>query len=299
MVKESRRRSARTYKSYLCLIVCHAVKAVHLELVTELTTEAFIASLDRFVARRGLCQSITTDGGTNFVGAKRYLSEVSEMLDRENLTLSDQLAARGIIWRINPPSGAHFGGIFESGIKSTKYHLKRVIGSQVLTFEELYTVLAKVEAMLNSRPLVALSSDPNEVDALTAGHFLIGRPLVSLPEPSFNDEMPLRSRWKLLQRLSQSFWRIWSRDYLHTLQQRNKWMKTGNPQPKLNDLVSIFEPNLPACTWRTGRVVKLHKGKDNIIRVITVKTSRGELVRPSNKVCLIPTSPDNDVQPNN
>lgn len=296
MVKESRRRNARTYKSYLCLIVCHAVKAVHLELVTELTTEAFIASLDRFVARRGLCQSITTDGGTNFIGAKRYLSEVSEMLDRENLTISENLASRGIIWKINPPSGAHFGGIFESGIKSTKYHLKRVIGSQVLTFEELYTVLTKVEAMLNSRPLVALSSDPNEVDALTAGHFLIGRPLVSVPEPTINENVPLRTRWQLLQRLSQSFWRTWSRDYLHTLQQRNKWFKTENNQPKLNDLVTVIEPNLPAYTWKTGRVVKLHPGKDNHIRVITVKTGKGEFIRPTNKVCLIPTSQDNPVQ---
>lgn len=291
-VKESRRRNARTYKSYLCLIVCHAVKAVHLELVTELTTEAFIASLDRFVARRGLCQSITTDGGTNFVGAKRYLSEVSEMLDRENLTIRDQLSSRGIVWKMNPPSGAHFGGIFESGIKSTKYHLKRIVGSQVLTFEELYTVLTKVEAMLNSRPLVALSSDPNEVDTLTAGHFLIGRPLVSLPEPTINDDASLRSRWRLLQRLSQSFWRTWSRDYLHTLQQRNKWLKTVNSQPKLNDLVTIIEPNLPANTWKTGRVVKLHKGIDNHIRVVTVKTNKGELIRPANKVCLVPTSPD-------
>ncbi|XP_063896044.1 uncharacterized protein LOC135118331 [Helicoverpa armigera] len=105
------------------------------------------------------------------------------MLNRDSNSISNQLASRGITWKLNPPSGPHFGGIFESGIKSTKYHLKRIIGSQVLTFEEFYTILTKVEAMLNSRPLVELSSDPDEVDALTAGHFLIGRPLISLPEP--------------------------------------------------------------------------------------------------------------------
>lgn len=293
MIKESKRRNAKTYKAYLCLIVCHATKAVHLELVTELTSEAFIAALDRFVSRRGLCHSIVTDGGTNFVGARRYLSEVNEMLNRESDSISSQLASRSITWKLNPPSGPHFGGIFESGIKSTKYHLKRIIGSQILTYEEFYTILTKVEAMLNSRPLVELSSDPSEVDALTAGHFLIGRPLVSLPEPVFAENETLRTRWQLLQRLSQSFWRIWQRDYLHTLQQRMKWFKHGNIQPKLNDLVTIYEPNLPANEWRLGRVVQLHPGKDDIIRVVTVKTSKGLLVRPAVKICPLPIEQNN------
>lgn len=293
IIKESRRRNAKTYKAYLCLIVCHATKAVHLELVTELTSEAFIAALDRFVSRRGLCHSIVTDGGTNFVGARRYLSEVSEMLNRERNSISNQLASRGITWKLNPPSGPHFGGIFESGIKSTKYHLKRIIGSQVLTFEELYTILTKIEAMLNSRPLVELSSDPDEVDALTAGHFLIGRPLISLPEPVHSENETLRTRWQLLQRLSQIFWRTWQRDYLHTLQQRLKWFKHGNHQPKLNDLVTIYEPNLPANEWRLGRVVQLHPGKDNITRVVTVKTSKGLLTRPAVKICPLPIEQNN------
>lgn len=288
LIKESRRRNARSYKAYLCLIVCHSTKAVHLELVTELTTEAFIAAFDRFVSRRGLCKLVVTDGGTNFIGAKRYLSEVSEMLDKESDSISQQLASRGITWKINPASGAHFGGIFERSIRSTKYHLRRVIGTQVLTYEEFYTVLTKIEAMLNSRPLVELSSDPCEVDALTAGHFLIGRPLVSLPEPVHEENVSLRSRWQLIQRLTQSFWRTWQRDYLHTLQQRVKWFKSDNRQPKLNDLVSIVEPNLPPNEWRLGRIVKLHPGKDNIIRVVTVKTAKGLLVRPAVKICPLP-----------
>ncbi|CAK1589715.1 unnamed protein product [Parnassius mnemosyne] len=137
-------------------------------------------------------------------GAKRYLEEMVKLLIDKKQDISDQLTSRGISWKLNPPSAPHFGGIFESGIKCTKYYLKRVIGSQVLTFEELTTVLTKVEAMLNSRPICQLSSDPGEVDVLTAGHFIIGRPLVALPEPSVEDMNP-RTRWQLLQKLSQIF----------------------------------------------------------------------------------------------
>ncbi|CAK1598341.1 unnamed protein product [Parnassius mnemosyne] len=282
LIKENRRRNARVSKAYICLFICLSVKAVHLELVSELSKEAFIAALDRFVSRRGICQHIVTDCGTNFVGAGRLEEMVKLLIDKKQ-DISDQLTSRGISWKLNPPSAPHFGGIFESGIKCTKYYLKRVIGSQVLTFEELTTLLTKVEAMLNSRPICQLSSDPGEVDVLTTGHFIIGRPLVALPEPSLEDMNP-RTRWQLLQKLSQSFWRIWQNDYLHTLQQKVKWFK----DPNISQLVSIIEPNLPPNEWRLGRVVQIHPGKDNTIRVVTLKTIRGLLTRPVVKVCPLP-----------
>ncbi|XP_047027719.1 uncharacterized protein LOC124635810 [Helicoverpa zea] len=208
IVKESKRRKAPVYKVYVCVMVCLAVKAIHLELVTDLSTSAFIAALDRFVSRRGLCQLIISDCGTNFVGAKRYLSEVHQFLSTQESELNTECTKRNIVWQHNPPTASHFGGIFESGVKSMKYHLKRVVGLQVLTFEEMLTVLNKVEAVLNSRPLCALSSDPTEVDVLTPGHFITGGPLVSLPEIPLTDTYwPPKERWQLLQKMTQSFWK--------------------------------------------------------------------------------------------
>lgn len=287
ILKEGRRRNSKTYKAYFCVFVCLSVKAIHIEPLTELSTEAFIATLDRFVARRGICSEILSDCGTNFVGSKHYLSDMYKAFAND-LELSDKLSGRGIKWKFNPPGAPHFGGIFESGIRATKYHLKRVVGNQTLTLEEFLTILAKIEAMLNSRPICAISNDPGENDVLTPGHFIIGGPLVALPEPHFEDQhLHPRSRWQMLQKITQSFWRTWQRDYLHTLQQRAKWF-ISKPNININDLVILVEPNLPPLQWRLGRVQTVHPGSDGVVRVVTVKTTRGILRRPVVKICPLP-----------
>lgn len=289
-IKESRRRGAKTYKAYLCLFVCLSSKAVHLEAVTELSSEAFLAALDRFVSRRGMCHTIVTDNGTNFVGANKYLKEVIDELRKHYPEISNGLANRQITWKFNPPGAPHFGGIFESGIKSTKYHLKRVVGAQILTFEEFITILSKVEAVLNSRPLCSLSPDPTEADVLTPGHFLTGGPLVSLPEEPISENTCPRSRWQMLKKITQSFWRIWQRDYLHTLQQKNKWFQNA-PNIKENDLVLLNDPNLPPLLWKLARVDQVHPGSDNIVRVVSLRTANGKILRrPVVKVCPLPVN---------
>jgi len=102
------------------LFVCFASKAVHIEAVTELSTEAFLATFDRFIARRGIPTDVYTDCGTNFVGAERHLQT---LLDRENeqTVVVNETPCN---WHFNPPAEPHFGGLWEAGIKSAKFHLK-------------------------------------------------------------------------------------------------------------------------------------------------------------------------------
>lgn len=128
-----------------------------------------------------------------------------------------------INWHFNPPSAPHFGGLWKAGIKSVKTHLSRIIGKHVLSYEEFYTLLTLVESVLNSRPLMPITSDIDDIQALTPGHFLTTEPLVSIPYPDLTD-LPLSrlSRWQLLQRLHHDFWKRYSQEYLHTLQQRSK-----------------------------------------------------------------------------
>lgn len=269
-VKTTTLRNAKVVKAYLCVFVCLATKAVHLEVVSALTTEAFVAALDRFVSRRGLPSLIRSDNGTNYRGAYNYLNDVNEFLRNHCTSLSQHFAQKGITWRFSPPNCPHWGGIFEAAVKSAKTHLRRVIGETTLTFEELATVFCKVEAVLNSRPLCPLSPDPNDQEVLTPGHFLVGQPLAALPEYPWKEERTTRlSRFQMIQQMGQDFWSRWSIEYLHLLQQRVKWTDKTEP-PKEGDLVLMKDTNLPSLFWRRGRIVKLIFGADGTPRVAEV-----------------------------
>lgn len=290
-VSTARFRGCRVAKAYICAFVCFATKAVHLELASELSVPAFLAALARFCGRRGLPSDIYSDNGTNFVGASRHLNELGRFLQNADTrdAILHQSTGQGIQWHFIPPGAPHFGGLWEAAIKSTKRHLRKVMGTQILSFEEFSTLLIKVEATLNSRPICPLSSDPQDLEALTPGHFLIHRPLNAPPTEDLTDRSPNHlSCWKSIDRLHQSFWRRWSTEYLHTLQQRSKWTESS-PEISIGTLVLIKQDNLPPLRWPRGRVTELHPGPDGRARVATLITSSGPLRRPFTKLCPLPT----------
>lgn len=118
--------------------------------------------------------------------------------------------------------------MWEAGIKRTKYHLKRVIGEAHLTFEDFNTVLIQIEAILNSCPLCPLTSDSDQLEALTPAHFLIGRRLTSLPARNYIEIPENRlKRYERMQKMIQQFWSRWQREYLGELQTRTKWKRNA------------------------------------------------------------------------
>ena len=144
-----------------------------------------------------------------------------------------------------PAYTPHFGGLWEAGVKSTKYHLKRVLGNCNLTFEELNTTLIQIEAILNSRPLTPLSADPADLAPLTPGHFLVGRPLTSLPQRDIREHsIHHLTRFQRIEQLRQHFWVRWSKEFVSELQQRTKW-RSCKDALKLDSLAVIKEDNLP------------------------------------------------------
>ncbi|GFY24155.1 integrase catalytic domain-containing protein [Trichonephila clavipes] len=147
LIKCNKGRGTKSTKGYIALFVCLGTKAVHIEAVGDLTTDSFIAALRRFSARRGAPRHIYSDNGTNFVGARRKLDEIRKLWLSlpTNEAISYYLSKSSIDWPFIPPSSPHFGGIWESGIRSVKFHLKRVLGETILTFEELTTLLTQIE----------------------------------------------------------------------------------------------------------------------------------------------------------
>lgn len=166
--------------------------------------------------------------------------------------------------------------------------MKRVIGDQILTYEEMSTLMSCVEACLNSRPLVPISDDPSDLSALTPAHFLIGRPILSLPEAGHLQENPgSLKRWQLLNQMKESFWIRWSRDYLQSLQSRGKWTKE-KANVSVGDLVLITSKKTVPTQWPLGRILQTFPGADGLVRVVQVRTSEGSFRRPVHKLILLP-----------
>lgn len=295
LIKYGHVRKPTIVKAYICLFVCLSVKAVHLELVSDLTTEAFIAALRRFISRRGFPSLMWSDHGTNFVGASRELRELCNFLCSQQAqgTISEFCSSKNIEWRFIPEKAPHFGGIWESAVKSAKLHLSRVVGSVKLTFEEFSTILTQVEACLNSRPLIPVNTaDDDGIETLTPGHFLIGKPLATLPDPSFSyRSVSLLRRWHLCQNLLRHFWQRWCKEYLSAINKYNKW-RSPTRNVTVGDVVLLQESGLVPTKWPLGRVTEIHPGKDNLVRVVTVKTSQGCYKRPVSKVAVL--LPDNN-----
>lgn len=285
--KESTMRKSVMHKSYFSIFVCQSTKAIHLEAVSDLTTQAFLACLQRFVARRGNPALIYSDSGRNFIGAARSLKECAQFLRDNHDNILTHLSTLDIVWRNAPPTGSHFGGLYEAGVKSCKLLLKRLIGDQVLTFEEFATVLARVEAVLNSRPLTEAPLMPQDsCDYLSVGHILIGRPLTAPPEIPVDDKCTPTQRWERVRHIGQQFWKRWSKEYLNTLMQREKWTK-ANENIKCGQLVYIVGEKTTPLSWPLGKVVATHPGRDNVVRVVSVQTGSGTYVRPVNKLVLL------------
>ena len=155
-----------------------------------------------------------------------------------------------------------------------------------MTYEDFSTCLHQVEAILNSRPISPLSTDPSDDTPLTPAHFLIGRMLTTVADHCDVLDVPEArlSSYQRIQACVQGFWRRWHHDYLNQLQQRTKWQKGTGPKLEIGDLVLLHEQNVPPMRWKLGRIVDTHRGGDDILRVVSVKTKNGVFRRAVSKV---------------
>ncbi|XP_055634307.1 uncharacterized protein LOC129774571 [Toxorhynchites rutilus septentrionalis] len=288
-------------KKYVALFVCLAVKAVHLEIVADLSTVACINAVKRFVSRRGRVFEIYCDNATAFVGADRELQTLRRdyLKQFRSTEWSSYCLSEGIQFRFIPARSPHFGGLWEAGIKSFKYHFRRTIGCRSFNMDQFHTVVAQIEAILNSRPLCPMSDNPEDISALTPGHFLVGEPLFSIPEPDLgNININRLSRFQEIRRSVQDLWRCWSRDYVNQLQQRSKW-KTTLTDVQNGQLVLMKQDNVPPLQWPLARIIQTIPGKDGHVRVVIVQTTNGKYRRAITEVAILPIECDaNNVNAN-
>ena len=253
---------------YICLFTCAVTRAVHLEMTDSLSKEDFLLAFRRFSSRRSMPSTIYSDGAKTYRAADRYR--------RASLgTLAPE-------WRFNAPRSPWWGGWFERLVKSVKSALRKSLGSNTFRRSELETCIHEVEATVNSRPLTFVGDEIDCEEPITPSHFLVGKNLsersVSVDDPENVRSSMLSDREELRRKRLDKFWKIWSDDYLRNLPPTVvKFQKRG--QLKEGSIVLIHEENLPRLRWPVGVVVKLHPGRDGLVRAVDVRTKRGVYTR--------------------
>lgn len=272
----------RIEKRYGVLFTCLTVRAIHLELAASLDTDSAIMAIRRFVARRGCPKELHSDNGTNFKGADKELT--NQLLQFDQSKLEREMTTRGISWHFIPPRSPHMGGSWERMVGVVKCSLKEVLREHHPKEELLKTVLCEAEALVNSRPLTHLSTDPNDFECLTPNHFLIGTAGVDQIPGNFGKaELCNRKQWKQAQALVEAFWNKWIKGYLPKLAQRSKWFSKANPL-QVGEMVIIKDDEQKRGYYPIGIIVKVFPGEDGQVRAVEVKTARGVFVRPAVKV---------------
>ncbi|XP_072400318.1 uncharacterized protein [Diabrotica undecimpunctata] len=291
-LKDKAGRGCKILKCYICVFVCFSTKAIHLELVSNLTTRCFLSCLKRFTSRRGVPSDVYSDNGSTFVGARNELKEFGIFLLKNENVITQYASKDNIHWHFIPPYSPNFGGLWEAAVKSTKHFLKRTMLNRILIYENFNTLLVQIEGILNSRPLYSLSNDPNDLEPITPSHFLIGRPITMLPEPDVSEAPPTRlSRLQSVQQLYQQFWIRFTKEYISQLRFQYKWKNQATPIA-VGTLVLIKNDQQPPGKWPMGRVLRLFPGKDGVSRVAEVKTSSKVVIRSVRHLCPLPIEED-------
>ena len=273
------------HKVYLCLFTCAACRAVHLEIVNDLTVECFLQAFRRFAGRRSLPRLLLSDNGSTFLAAAKELKKLFTSTE-----LTEALAHQGVEWKFIPKRAPWFGGFWERLIGLTKSTLKKTLDRTHATLESLQTIIVEVEALLNDRPLTYALSDINDLNPITPSHLLHGRRIVKLPHTSVQEDeicdpnfitggSEIRHRAKKQALILQHFENRWKREYLTALRETHRVTGNNHQEVKAGDVVLIHD-DTPRVNWRMAVIESVNKGADGMIRSANVRTSTGRTNRP-------------------
>ena len=275
-----REKGEKSNKVWICLFTCCVTRAIHLDLVRDMSTLTFIRALKRFSARRELPKRILSDNAKTFKAAAKLLKTIFSCQEVKNC-LSDI----GIEWMFNLERAPWWGGVFERMVKSTKRCLRKIVGQARFSFDELHTAIVEVEGIINSRPISYLNSGDTE-EPLTPSHLLVGRRILNLPDnlTHFEEESDgdfevtdetLQRRAKHLSSVLNHFWKRWSKEYLLELRDahRQKYSASSSPPPRVGDIVLVHDPDHPRGFWKMAKIRRLLTGKDGLNRGAVLKVA--------------------------
>ncbi|XP_061170885.1 uncharacterized protein LOC133180358 [Saccostrea echinata] len=266
----------RIQNRWAILFTCMVSRAVHVELIEELSSASFINALRRFTAIWGPVQQFRSDRGTNFVGGTKELNLDVHFIEKG--PVANYLQSNKISWIFNPPHASHFGGVWERMIGCCRRILDALLleNKHDLTHEVLSTFMLEVCAILNARPLVPVSSDPEKPEVLAPCQLLTQKnPLHDFALPNCNLKDAIKSQWKRVQYMADIFWTRWHSEYLHLLQTRPKWGSTGIHFNK-GDIVLLKDNEAHRNHWPMAVVEDAYESEDGLVRKVKVRVAQGD-----------------------
>lgn len=274
----------RPYKAWVMVVVCMSTKAVHLELVGDCSGVTCLDALIRVFSTRGTPTLIISDNGTNFVYVENV---IQELVKRQQAKAEEYTEGNGIRWQKAPPYAPNFNGLVEANVKCVKRHLVPQLRKIKNTFEEVNTLLKRVEGILNTRPLCRYGED-----YLTPGHFFVCRHLNSLPDVEVEQANVAVSYGRIV-RAQKEFWDSWIKEYVPKLDTRPKW-KVARKNIKKGDVVIISDDFRAPGQWPMGRVEEVIPGKDGLVRVCRIRTNMKTKIIERSARCLkvLPIQPE-------
>ncbi|XP_065076052.1 uncharacterized protein LOC135699688 [Ochlerotatus camptorhynchus] len=269
-----------TEKRWCALFTCFGTRAIHLEVVHSLSSQACLMAIRRFVCRRGVPIEYFSDNGTNFVGASK------EIVKEIKLDCFEELTSSRTRWNFNPPSAPHFGGVWERLVRSVKEAMKVLDDGRRLTDEILQTTLVEAEDIVNSRPLTYVPQEPGNTGSITPNHFLRGLPSSGTEGyvPPSNEAEALRDSYKRSQLLADRIWKRWLSEYLPIINRRTKWHTEQIPL-EVGEVVFVADDDNRKC-WVRAVVEEVVQGADGRIRQAVVRTAKGTYRRPVAKLAV-------------
>ena len=265
-------------KMYICLFTCAVTRAVHLELVWDLTTESFVNAFRRFISTRGNCNTIYSDNALTFKKAEKDLKFYLELMNGK--AFQNYVTEQKLEWKYILEYAPWWGGFYERLMKSIKQPLKKILGRSRMDADEMNTILKEIEAQINSRPLTTVYDDdaPSGRNYITPACFLVGKRIMNIPlEP--REKIKPKSDQKILNQILKqqnkyldSIWKNFREEYSRNLGTVNN--KVNSPDCiKVGELVMIAQPSLPRTVWNVGVIENLKEGRDGRIRTVYVRTN--------------------------
>ncbi|KAK4474245.1 hypothetical protein MN116_000200 [Schistosoma mekongi] len=270
-------------KRYGCMFTCLQTRAVHIEMAHSLNTDSFVMSLLRFMGRRGRPTEIYSDNGSNFIGTVSELKGFIQQWDQRRI--SNELATKQIQWHFNPPLSSHRGEVWERMIRSVRRLLLLITKEQTLTDKSLATYLVEAEKILNNRPLTPVTQDAEDKLALSPNDLLLLRECDGVVEEgTITDKYS--KRWRQVNYLANVFWKRWLKEYLPSLQSRQKWL-VEHRNFKEGDVVIVTSDISARGKWPLGVVESCEIDNDGKVRTVTIRNGNGIVRRDIRKVCLL------------